>query len=193
MALSPAEMHASILKNIPERTGRSLVEWMKIADGAPAEEPAAIRWLMDKHDLGRFQAQAIVRHTRTNVVYDQPNDLVDELFPVELRGAYDKVDAAILRLGTDVERVPCKTYVGYRVAQQFAVLRARKGKLQLGLALGNVEGVADADLDIAPGGFGSRRITHAVELGTTMPAPVRKLLRQAYESSKRVAGAGTRS
>ena len=62
MGLSPAEMEAAIIRNLPEKTGKSLDEWLGVLTASKLTDKKALKALLkDVHSLGHFQAQTIVK------------------------------------------------------------------------------------------------------------------------------------
>ncbi len=62
MGLSPQEMDAAIVRNLPAKTGKSLDEWLKVLDesGLTAKKELKAH-LKETHGVGHFQAQIIVK------------------------------------------------------------------------------------------------------------------------------------
>jgi hypothetical protein len=61
MGLSPAEMNAAIIKNLPEKSGKSLDEWLCVLTASKLTDKKALKALLkDVHGVGHFQAQTIV-------------------------------------------------------------------------------------------------------------------------------------
>lgn len=62
MGLSPKEMENAIVKNLPEKTGKSLEEWQKILVKENLSDTKEMKTcLKEKYNLGHFQAQTIVK------------------------------------------------------------------------------------------------------------------------------------
>ena len=63
MGLSPQEMEEAIIKNLPEKTGKSLEEWHKVLTETSLSEPKELKaHLKDNYGVGHFQAQTVVKH-----------------------------------------------------------------------------------------------------------------------------------
>lgn len=61
MALSPAAMQEAIIRNLPEKTGKSLEEWIVIARSFDlAKSSDILKKLKSEHHLGHFQAQTVI-------------------------------------------------------------------------------------------------------------------------------------
>lgn len=62
MGLSPQEMENAIIKNLPEKTGKSLNEWLIILLKENLSNKKEMKsYLKEKHKIGHFQAQTIVK------------------------------------------------------------------------------------------------------------------------------------
>jgi len=63
MGLSPNEMEQAIVKNLPEKTGKSLKEWFKVLDDEKLSDKKEMKaCLKEKYKVGHFQAQTIVKY-----------------------------------------------------------------------------------------------------------------------------------
>jgi predicted transport protein len=162
MALGPKEMGEAIVKNLKEKTGKELPEWLKlleenVPDGTKKEK---IAWLKSQNGLGHYQAVTVVERSEGELVYDNGEKLVDALFdgkPAELKAAYTKLIEMIEKLGSDIKIKPCVGYVPFYRKKQFLVVKPSKDKLVIGLAL--PESMDEALLSPAKGLGGSNRIT----------------------------------
>ena len=62
MGLSPKEMENAIIKNLPEKTGKSLADWLQILSKENLSNKNEMKaCLKEKYQLGHFQAQTIVK------------------------------------------------------------------------------------------------------------------------------------
>ena len=62
MALSPSEMHDAILKNLPEKTGKNINEWIEVVRGInELSDKEMLNKLKIDYKLGHFQAQTIIK------------------------------------------------------------------------------------------------------------------------------------
>lgn len=61
MALSAAEMQEAVIRNLPEKTGKSLEEWIHIANSFNLSKNSEIlKKLKQDYSLGHVQAQTII-------------------------------------------------------------------------------------------------------------------------------------
>ena len=63
MGLSPNEMEHSIVRNLPEKIGKSLEEWFRILENEKHSDKKEMKvCLKEKYKVGQFQAQTIVKY-----------------------------------------------------------------------------------------------------------------------------------
>jgi hypothetical protein len=134
---SPEDQLATMLKNIPEKTGRTLAEWITLVEETGLKKHVKIMNFLKK-DHG-------VTHGFANLISAKVRDTGEEvdLVAVQYEGAkaalkplYDAILAYALSLGDDVEVSPKKTSVSLRRKKQFALITpATKTRIDLGLAL----------------------------------------------------------
>jgi len=66
MGLSPKEMENAIVKNLSKKTGKSLNEWHTILLKENFSDKKEMKsFLKEKHKVGHFQAQTIVKLLNT--------------------------------------------------------------------------------------------------------------------------------
>ncbi len=62
MALSPSEMHDAIIKNLPEKTGKSISQWLEIVNELKGfTNKEILNKLKVEYKIGHFQAQTILK------------------------------------------------------------------------------------------------------------------------------------
>ena len=62
MGLSPNEMEQAIVKNLPEKTGKSMGEWLIVLlEESLSSKKEMKACLKEKYKIGHFQAQTIVK------------------------------------------------------------------------------------------------------------------------------------
>lgn len=185
MALSAKEMGEAIIRNLPEKTGRSLEEWIAAIPGTlGTDRKVVVAWLKKEHGLGHYQAVTIYERFMNRDEYADEGAIEAELFgdsTSALFQGYRGVRDEILALGEDVESIACRTYIPFRRRRQFAVVAPHKGNLRVGFAIdATIEG-----LEPAKGMGGSDRITWYVEIkpGANLPDPAREALKLAYDQN----------
>src|SRR5690348_15143241 len=122
-------MREAIIRNLPEKTGRSVDEWAALL-AAQGELPRKerIAWLQREHGLGHTQAaMATDWLMRPEEFQETPAaELVEAQYAgtrAPLRPLYERVRRELHALGDDVEEEPRKTYVGFARGRQFALLQ----------------------------------------------------------------------
>lgn len=172
---------ATMIDNIPARTGRSLDDWFAVLDAANLPQHGkAMALLKGEHGITHGFANLIVTLHRQRGSEPSSEDLVAAQYAgpkAALRPLCDQLIAAASSFGSDVEVAPKKTSVSLRRAKQFAVIEApSRTRVALGLNLRGVE--ASARL-LAAGGM----CTHRVDLASAeeIDAEVLGWLRAAYD------------
>ena len=62
MGLSPKEMENAIIKNLPEKTGKSMDEWLSVLLEENLSNKKEMKvFLKEKYKVGHFQVQTIVK------------------------------------------------------------------------------------------------------------------------------------
>lgn len=143
MALTPQQMLARMVEQLPGKTGKDYDAWVTLAQGAGIHSHKALTaWLKAEHGLDHNQAQWIawgVTDPGRLSSYEKPKDLVDELYSgkkAHLRPLYDALLAAALGLGPDVRPNVCRTYTSVARGTQFALLHpSTNAAIDLELAL----------------------------------------------------------
>ena len=60
--MTPEEMEKAIIRNLQEKTGKSLEEWFHVLEASNFSEKGALKdALKTVHGVGHFQAQTIVK------------------------------------------------------------------------------------------------------------------------------------
>jgi len=181
-------MRDAIIRNLPEKTGRSLEEWIAVleAEGPEGERRDRVAWLKRQHGLGHVQAGLVVEATDRPEAFAgvAPDLLVDALFEGKqaMRPLYEHVRAQIELLGEDVALEPRLTYVAFSRGRQFALVRPSAHRLELGLI---VPDAATTSRFHAAASFGSGRTTHRVSIVSEADVDGELLvwLREAYEAA----------
>lgn len=197
---SPYSVHPGVemvqdwIAKLPEKTGRSLDQWMAfIKKQGPKDEEARRDWLKKEHKLGTNSAGWLAeRSVGKGSEEDTPEGyLAIALKYVEdqytgkkaaLRPLYDELLALGLKIGPDAKACPCKTIVPLYRNHVFAQLKPTTNtRIDLGFALGNMKTPKRL---INTGGYEKKdRITHRIEIATAadIDADVKKWLKTAYD------------
>lgn len=187
MSKSPEEMAEAMVRNLSEKTGKTLAQWIKIAGGSKLKKHGEIvKFLKAEHGLTHGYANLIVLKTLKSDAGSASNagDLVDQQYAgakAGLRPMYEKLIAAVAKFG-EVEVAPKKAYVSLRRAKQFALFQPSTAtRLDVGIKLKDVKPVGRLE---ASGSFNSM-VSHRVRVES--PKDVDKelvgWLRQAYNAA----------
>lgn len=165
-ALKQAELNQ--VKNLEEKTGKKMQEWIEIANHSGFEKHGEIlNFLKTTHGLGHGNANLVVHYAKQSHAGAVENaaDLVNEQYKGKenLKPWYDQLVKAIQAFGTDVELSPKKAYVSFRRKKQFAIIQpSLKNRMDIGL---NIKGEAPAGNVEAAGSWNSM-CTHRIKLDT---------------------------
>lgn len=137
MATSPEDQLATMIANMPEKTGKDLKAWLGIVDKSGLSKHGEIvKHLKSEHGMTHGFANLVAAKSRES---DAPVDLVAEQYcgaKADLKPIHDAIIAYAKTLGGDVEIAPKKTSVSLRRKKQFALITpATKTRIDLGLAL----------------------------------------------------------
>lgn len=186
----------AMLKNLPDKTGKGLDEWAKIAQatGESDVNAAAVK-LKAEYGLGKPTAWLIASHgLKANMAdYDEAAYLAKAPMMVDaqyegkkghLRPICDRLIYLAEGLGSDVAASPCKTYVPLYKKHVFAQIKAATQKrVDLGLALKSYDGTIDSILKDTGGTAKGDRITHVIGITSLeeIDDHVALWLKRAYE------------
>lgn len=186
---------------LPEKTGRSLDQWIAhIGKNGPKNEAAARAWLKEKHALGTNTCAWLTQRAFAkdlSMMDDDPAAYL-ALAPKYVAGQYagkravltpifDRLYVMARALGTDVKVCPCKTMVPFYRENVFAMIKsATNTRVDLGLCLTPLmkAGKKVPARLIDTGGFAKKdRITHRIPLATVedIDTAVADWLRRAYD------------
>ena len=186
-------MMQAIIKNLKEKTGKSLDEWTALLEKqGPEAVPEQKTWLKEKYGLGGSTVSVIVDHARgadedmnPEAYLRKAPAYVDELFSgprAHLREICDGLIALATSFGDDVKISPCKTFVPLYRKHVFGQIKpTTQSRVDLGLALGDAK---TGKRLIDTGGLAKKdRITRRIELTSVndIDAEVKKFLKAAYE------------
>lgn len=137
MAQSPEEQAAAMLANLPDKTGRTIDQWMKLVATSGAQKHGEIvKWLKGEHGVTHGYANLIAHHHLSAGTPADDETLVDAQYAGKesLRPIYEKLKEEIATFGSDVEFAPKKTYVSVRRNRQFALIQpSTKTRIDVGI------------------------------------------------------------
>lgn len=142
MSTSPDAATQTMINNLPDKTGKSLDEWLKVLGKAKLEKHGEmVKLLKADHGVGHGFANLIVHEYRSNAAGTAPasGDLVDAQYAgakAGLRPVYEAIIKQVQSFGEDVEVSPKKTYVSLRRNKQFALIQpSTKTRVDVGINL----------------------------------------------------------
>lgn len=148
MSSSPEDQLATMLANIPEKTGKALHEWIALIAKSGLEKHGAImKLLKEEHGVSHGFANLIASKARET---GEEVDLVESQYAgakADLRPLYEEIVVFAQSLGSDVEIAPKKASVSLRRKKQFALITpATKTRIDLGVALKGDEPTARLEI-----------------------------------------------
>lgn len=160
-----AQQIDNMMKNLEEKTGKSVKEWINIVNSSGLSKHGEIvNMLKTKHGLTHGYANMVVHKAKeSDAGSADAGDLVSEMFKGkdELFGYYEKIMAKVKAFGGDVEVSPKKAYVSLRRKKQFALIQpSTKTRLDVGI---NLKGVKPEGNLEAAGSFNAM-CTHRVRV-----------------------------
>lgn len=170
MALGPKAMGEAIAANLKAKTGKTLEEWLSALDAEElSDKKAILAWLKDQ-GLGHFQAQLVLAKRDGEPLYDNPEQIVTELFSVFLkqRELYDEI---VTRIESEYPVVvnPCKGYIPLYSPKHtiFASFKPTRDGLYVGL-IG--EHFSQPTVEHKPSLGGSERMQYGIYANTAEEA-----------------------
>jgi hypothetical protein len=132
---------ANMARNLQEKTGKSMEEWVKIIDVQPFTMTSEkVKYLKNTYGLGHGYAGLIVYNSKIKAEggQDSPEVLIEKQYARKehFKPIYDKLIQLVSEFGDDVEVLPRNSYVSLRRGVQFAMLTpASKVRFDLALKL----------------------------------------------------------
>jgi predicted transport protein len=168
---------ATMLANLPEKTGKPLADWLVLLGKERFEKHGQIvKFLKGEHGVTHGFANLIAAKALEN---NEPQDLVADQYSgakADLRPIHDVLVDYAKSLGDDVEIAPKKSSVSLRRKKQFALITpATKTRIDLGLALKGEEAAGRLENYNA---MCSHRVR--IEASTDIDEEVRSWIAEAY-------------
>lgn len=138
MALGPKQMGEAIIRNLKEKTGKSIDEWIEVLTKKELQDKKEIiAFLKTENGLGHFQAHKVFEHFNGKDNYEDPSTFADTIFNTKKsKELYEFSKSKILEIAKDIRIQPCKTYIPFYRKNQFAILTKTKDEaLILGINL----------------------------------------------------------
>lgn len=166
MALSPEEMDAAVLRNLAERSGMTLVDWIARIDqaGQFSKPSEAVLWLKSQHGLGHVTAQILVRKWKNRNQPTLEDRSIESVLGSVGARELDCIYQALRPSIPELQLMLRKNYVGLGAKKQFAVaVRPKRGAARLWLGL-VAPACRQAPLPPAPKLGGSDRFCYLLEV-----------------------------
>jgi hypothetical protein len=184
MGRSPGEAEASMLANLPAKTGKSLSAWLELLATSGANKHGEIvSWLKAQGVTHGYANLIAHQKLASSASASDADSLIDAQYAGEkaaLRPIYQRLCDALSGFGGDVEFAAKKAYVSVRRSKQFALLQpSTAARLDVGIQL---KGVAASPRLEASGSF-SAMVSHRVRVSQLgeVDAELLGWLREAYE------------
>ncbi len=182
---SPEEMAATMSKNLPDKTGKSLVEWHKTLEKSSLEKHGQlVSFLKKDHGVTHGFANLIVIKFRESGS-ENGADLIAQQYSAgktDLRPIYDALVRAVKQFGEDVELAPKKAYVSLRRKKQFGLVQpSTQTRVDVGL---NLPG-AKATKRLEQSGSFNAMVSHRVRLSDVQDVDDQLIewLKMAYQNA----------
>ena len=182
------------IKELPEKTGRSLDEWIELTrKSGPPTEKERRDWLKKEHKFGTNSAICIAERAEGKGTEDDTPEgyleaaeqWVEAMFSgpkAALRPLYDDLLKIALGIGPDAKASPGKTAVSLYRNHVFANLKpSTNTRIDVGLSLGNMKTPKRL---IDTGGYQKKdRITRRIEVKSKsdIDDELKRWLKKAYE------------
>ncbi|MDZ4121643.1 MAG: DUF5655 domain-containing protein [Candidatus Cloacimonadaceae bacterium] len=177
----------SMMKNLQERTGKSMAEWIEIIESqALTRTSEKVDYLKKAYGLGHGYAGLIIYQAKIaqQGIADSPEDLLQRQFrgKEHLMPIYEKLIEIVKTFGNDVEIAPRNSYVSLSRNLHFAMLSAAtKTRFDVALKLKAQEASGVLEVLPKPG-----MCTHRIKLSSLdeISTEVVNWLRMAYEKAR---------
>ena len=185
---SPDAAAQTTINNLPEKTGKSLDQWLNILAKQEFEKHGEIvKWLKSEHAITHGFANLIAHMHRDAIASDSGGEV--DLIAVQyegpkagLRPIYDAIIKVVSGFGNDVEIAPKKAYVSLRRGKQFALVQpSTKDRVDVGI---NLKGQPPTIRLEDSGSFNSM-VSHRVRVTkkSEVDADLKRWLRSAYDAA----------
>ncbi len=177
----------SMIQNLKDKTGKSLVQWVALARKTKiAKHRELLNHLKAEHGLTYGYANLIALEAlKATGASAAAGDLVAAQYAgakAGLRPIYNALIAAARKFGKDVAVAPKKTYVSLRRNKQFAIIQASTAaRVDVGLSLKKVKPAGRLE---AAGSF-NEMVSHRVRLADKKQVDRELIawLKQAYDAA----------
>jgi hypothetical protein len=185
---TPEEMAASMIQNLPEKTGKDLATWRTVvADSGLEKHGQIVKMLKSEHGVSHGYANLIAHEARrTAASHATDEDLLTTQYAgpkADLTAIRDAILTRVTGFGDDVEVAPKKTYASLRRTRQFAIVQpSTKTRVDVGLNLGSDHPTTDR---LEASGSFNAMVSHRVRVTDVEQVDDELIgwLREAYEGA----------
>lgn len=140
---TPEQQAQKMIENLPEKTGRSLQEWLPLCrESKISKHGELVTWLKSEHAVTHGFANLIAQKTLTKAIASEGIDLIAVQYSgdkAKLQPIYDAIVQVLKANTSDIEIAPKKAYVSLRRKKQFALIQAStKSRVDVGINLKDV-------------------------------------------------------
>ncbi len=142
---SPQNAEMTMVKNLKEKYGKSLDEWINLVNKKGLNKHNEIlKFLKTEHGFTHGYANLVsLKARQTDAGSSEEGDLIKDQYSGEkenLKPIYDELIKKINAFGSDVEISPKKAYVSIRRKKQFAIIQpSTKTRVDVGINLKDTE------------------------------------------------------
>ena len=181
---TPEEQVQSALRNLEEKTGRTIKQWLALVSASGlGKHGEIVKLLKSEHGVTHGYANLIAHEARKPADAGTIDLVANQYTGKEsLRPIYDRLANAIAGFGDDVELAPKKAYVSLRRAKQFGLVQpSTKTRVDVGIQL---KGSDPAGRLEASGSFNAM-VSHRVRVADASEIDEELIgwLRDAYEAA----------
>lgn len=185
---TPDDQLATMIANLPEKTGKDLEGWKKVIAASGLEKHGEIvKMLKTEHGMTHGFANLVTHEFRGGVVSAPADgdDLIAAQYAgpkADLTNIRDALFAMVTGFGKDVEIAPKKTYASIRRKTQFALVQpSTKTRVDVGIKLKDHPAAGRLE---DSGSFNSM-VTHRVRVESVeaVDAELEGWLRAAYDQA----------
>ena len=136
---SPQDAEHTMVKNLKEKYGKSLEEWIKVVNKKGFTKHGDIlKYLKTEHGFTHGYANLVsLKARKTDAGSAESGDLVADQYSGDksnLKPIYDALIKEIQKFGSDVKLAPKKAYVSIRRKKQFAIIQpSTKTRIDVGI------------------------------------------------------------
>jgi hypothetical protein len=178
---------ATMIANLPEKTGKPLDAWLKIVTKAKlAKHGEIVAMLKADHGMTHGFANLVAHKAlASDAGSAESDDLIAAQYAgpkAALKPVYDKLVGIVEGFGKDIELAPKKAYVSLRRSKQFGLIQPSTAtRMDLGI---NLKGVTPKGRLEASGSWNAM-VSHRVKLASAadVDAEVKVWLKQAYDAA----------